>query len=68
MNERTLVISASNLLARGFLVVPTDRTSVAGEPVNGLFAVARAVLHVLGWKTPTPTVALVDRRGSALGR
>ncbi|HKP61786.1 MAG TPA: DNA polymerase [Polyangiales bacterium] len=63
MSERTLVIAATNLLARGFLVVPTDRKSRAGEPVNGLFAVARAVLHVLDWKTPARAVAIVDRRG-----
>src|SRR6188472_29500 len=63
MSERTLVIAATNLLARGFLVVPTDRKSRAGEPVNGLFAVARALLHVLDWKTPARAVALVDRRG-----
>ncbi|HVZ37602.1 MAG TPA: hypothetical protein VG963_34510, partial [Polyangiaceae bacterium] len=61
MSERTLVISATNLLARGFLVVPTDRKSPAGAPVNGLFAVARAVLHVLGWKAPARAVAIVDR-------
>ncbi len=63
MSERTLVISATNLLARGFLVVPTDRKSRAGAPVNGLFAVARALLHVLDWKTPARAVAIVDRRG-----
>jgi DNA polymerase I len=63
MSERTLVISATNLLARGFLVVPTDRRSRAGEPVNGLFAVARALLHVLDWKMPARAIAIVDRRG-----
>lgn len=63
MSERTLVIAATNLLARGFLVVPTDRMSPAGSPVNGLFAVARAVLHVIEWKTPSRAVAVVDRRG-----
>lgn len=63
MTERTLVISATNLLARGFLVVPTDRRSRSGEPVNGLYAVARAVLHVLAWKTPRRAVAVIDRSG-----
>lgn len=63
MSERTLVIAATNLLARGFLVVPTDRKSRTGQPVNGLFAVARAVLHVLDWKVPVRAVAVVDRRG-----
>jgi DNA polymerase I len=63
MSERTLVVSATNVLARGFLVVPTDRKSRAGAPVNGLFAVARAVLRVLEWKMPACAVAIVDRRG-----
>jgi DNA polymerase I len=63
VSERTLVIAASNLLARGFLVVPTDRKSRTGAPVNGLYAVARAVLHVLDWKTPARAVAIVDRLG-----
>src|SRR5215510_6786811 len=63
VSERTLVIAATNLLARGFLVVPTDRKSRSGEPVNGLFAVARAVLHVLDWKAPARAVAIVDRAG-----
>lgn len=61
MTERTLVVSATNLLARGFLVVPTDRKSPGGEPVNGLFAVARAVLNVLSWKSPAHAVAIIDR-------
>jgi DNA polymerase-1 len=63
MSERTLVIAATNLLSRGFLVVPTDRKSRAGAPVNGLYAVARAVLHVLGWKIPARAVAIVNPLG-----
>ncbi len=61
------MLSATNVLARGFLVVPTDRRSRAGVPVNGLYAVARSVLHVLGWKTPARAVAIVDRQGRAWG-
>ncbi|HET6335250.1 MAG TPA: DNA polymerase [Polyangiales bacterium] len=63
MSERTLVIAATNLLSRGFLVVPTDRKSRAGAPVNGLYAVARAVQHVLEWKVPARAVAIVDPHG-----
>jgi DNA polymerase-1 len=63
VSERTLVIAATNLLARGFLVVPTDRKSRSGAPVNGLYAVARAVLHVVDWKTPARAVAVVDAHG-----
>ncbi len=58
--DRTLVASATNLLARGFLVIPTDRVSAAGEPVNGLFAVARAIHRALAFKTPARAVAVVD--------
>jgi DNA polymerase-1 len=63
VSDRTLLIAATNLLARGFLVVPTDRKAPSGAPVNGLFAVARAVLHVLDWKAPARAVAVVDRAG-----
>jgi DNA polymerase-1 len=65
MSDRTLLVSATNLLARGFLVVPTDRRSRAGAPVNGLYAVARAVLHVVEWKAPARAVAIVDRGSRA---
>ncbi|MGQ0506975.1 MAG: DNA polymerase [Myxococcaceae bacterium] len=61
MADRTLILSATNLLARGFLVVPVDRKSREGAPVNGLFAVARAALHVLEWKRPARAIALIDR-------
>ena len=45
--DRTLVVSATSLLAGGFQVVPTDRQARNGDPVNALFAVARAVQRVL---------------------
>ncbi|HTL34214.1 MAG TPA: DNA polymerase [Kofleriaceae bacterium] len=57
--DRTLVISASNVLAAGFLVVPTDRKSSSGDPVNGLFAVARAIHRVLQFKVPARAVAVI---------
>ena len=60
MSDRTLVASATNLLARGFLVVPTDRHSRAGEPVNGLFAVARAIQRVVAFKAPARAVAVIE--------
>ena len=60
MPDRTLVVSATNLLARGFLVVPTDRKSRAGEPVGALFAVARAIHRVLAFKLPARAVAVLD--------
>ena len=57
---RTLVASATNLLARGFQVVPTDRHGRAGEPVGGLFAVARAIQRVIAFKAPARAVAVID--------
>src|SRR5690242_13829509 len=61
MSERTLVVSATNTLARGYMVVPTDRVSRAGDPVNGLFAVARAIERVLTFKRPARAVAVVEQ-------
>ncbi len=60
MPDRTLVASATNLLRRGFLVVPTDRKSRAGQPVNGLFAVARAIHRALAFKLPARAIAVID--------
>jgi DNA polymerase-1 len=64
--QRTLVVSATSLLASGFQVIPTDRRSRAGEPVNGLFAVARALHRVLAFKIPARAVAVID--ADAAGR
>jgi DNA polymerase-1 len=61
MAERTLVVSATNTLARGYLVVPTDRVSRTGEPVNGLFAVARALQRVLAFKRPARAIAVIEQ-------
>ena len=60
MADRMLVASATNLLARGYLVVPTDRRSPGGEPVNALFAVARAIHRVMAFKAPSRAVAVLD--------
>ena len=60
--ERALIASATNLLCRGYLVVPADRKSTTGNPVNGLFAVARALDRVFSWKAPSLAIALVDPR------
>ena len=61
MTDRTLVVSATNVLARGFLLVPTDRMSRGGAPVNGLFAVARAIRRVLAFKQPARAIAVSPR-------
>src|SRR5687767_9442704 len=65
MPDRTLIVSATNLLARGFLVVPTDRKSTDGAPVNALFAVARAIHRVMAFKTPKRAIAVIDTQPNA---
>jgi len=65
MSDRTLVVSATNVLARGFLLVPTDRVSRAGEPVNGLFAVARAIQRVIAFKRPARAIAVIDPQAAS---
>ncbi len=59
MADRTLVASATNLLARGFMVVPTDRKNREGLVVNALFAVARAILRGIAFKVPARAVAVI---------
>lgn len=53
MTDRTLVLSAGNLLARGYLAIPADREN------NGLFAVTRAFRRVLSMKVPQRAVAVL---------
>lgn len=60
VSSRTLVAAATNLLVRGFRVVPIDRRSRKGEPVNGLYAVARALTRVIGFRAPQRAVAVID--------
>jgi DNA polymerase-1 len=60
MPERTLIVSATNVLARGYYAVPIDRRSPGGEPVNALFAVARALDKALAFKVPARAVAVVE--------
>src|SRR5690348_3938013 len=58
--DRTLIVSATNVLARGYYAVPIDRKSPGGEPVNALFAVARALDKALAFKQPARAVAVVE--------
>ncbi len=67
MSDRTLVASATNLLARGFLVTPTDRMSRTREPVNALFAVARAVRRVVAARAPARAVAVIEAEPRTAG-
>jgi DNA polymerase I len=58
--DRTLIVSATNVLARGYFAVPIDRRSPGGEPVNALFAVARALDKAVAFKVPARAVAIVE--------
>ncbi len=60
MTERALIVSAGNVLARGYYAVPVDRVAPGGEPVNALFAVARAVVRAIAFKLPARAVAVID--------
>lgn len=60
MPERLLLASATNLLARGYLVVATDRKAPDGAPVNALYAVARSIHRAIAIRTPDMAIAVVD--------
>src|SRR5688572_9593819 len=60
MAVRTLIVSATNVMARGYYVVPVDRKSEHGTPVNGLFALARGLLRAIAFKVPARAVAVID--------
>ncbi len=62
---RTIVAAATNILARGFLVVPVDRAGRDGGPVNALYAVARALRRAVAFRVPDRAVAVVDVREHA---
>lgn len=60
MARRTLLVLASHLLTRGYLVVPTDRHDDAGAPTNALLAVTGALVRGLAFKEPSFAVAVID--------
>ncbi len=60
MPPRTLVVHATHLLRRGFLVVSTDRRNDAGMPANALYALTHALRRALAFKTPDYAVAVVE--------
>nr|MDQ3367712.1 hypothetical protein [Myxococcota bacterium] len=60
MSDRTLIVAATNVLARGYYAVPTDRRSERGDTVNALFAVTRALVRAASFKSPLRAVAVVE--------
>ena len=59
MERRALVVHASDLLAKGYVAVPTGRRDDDGEPTNALFGVTRAIRQALSFKTPDIAVAVI---------
>jgi DNA polymerase-1 len=60
MRSRTVIVHATNLLARGFVAESTDRRADDGRPTNALFGVTRALLRAIAFKEPEHAVAVVD--------
>ena len=60
MSDRALIVSAGNLLRRGFQAIATDRNAADGQPVNALYGVARSLHRALALKTPTIAVAVTS--------
>ena len=54
MPDRTLIVSGTNTLARGYYAVPVDR------PHNALFAVARGLIKAIAFKVPARAVVVID--------
>lgn len=60
MASRTIVVHATHLLTRGFLVVSTDRKGEDGEPTNALYAVTGALSRAVAFKEPDRAIAVLD--------
>ena len=58
--SRALIVSATNLLRRGFLAIPVDRKSDDGAVVNALYGVARSLERALTAKSPDLAVAVIE--------
>src|SRR5262245_34636 len=58
--DRTLIVSATNVMARGYFAVPIDRRAPNGDAVNALLAVARALDKAIAFKAPARAVAVVE--------
>lgn len=60
MSRRALIVYGTNLLARGFAMISTDRVSESGEPTNALYGVASSLARALEHKVPDIAVAVLD--------
>jgi DNA polymerase-1 len=57
--SRTLVVQATDVLAKGFAQVATDRASPDGRPTNALYGLVRGVRAALGHKRPDLALAVL---------
>ncbi|HTU59292.1 MAG TPA: 5'-3' exonuclease H3TH domain-containing protein, partial [Polyangiales bacterium] len=60
MTDRVVVALATNLLTRGALIATPGRTSQDGAPAHVRFAITRALLQAVSFKTPSYAVAVFD--------
>ncbi|MBX2799033.1 MAG: hypothetical protein KTR31_15260 [Myxococcales bacterium] len=60
MASRTLVVHATDVLARSYLSVAPGRASPQGLPTNALFGTVRTIRRALAFKQPERAVAVVD--------
>lgn len=60
MTERVVIALATNLLTRGALIATPGRTSRDGAPAHVRFAITRALLQALSFKSPSYALAVFD--------
>ena len=64
MPDRLLIVSAGDLLAKGFVAIAADRRAPDGAPSNALYGVTRSIVRAVAAKQPKHAVAVIgeDRR------
>ena len=60
MTDRVVIALATNLLTRGALIATPGRTSRDGAPAHVRFAITRALLQAISFKTPAYALAVFD--------
>ena len=66
MTERVVAVLATHLLTRGALIATPGRTAQDGTPSHVRFAVTRALLQALSFKTPDYAIAVFDAEAPSL--
>jgi DNA polymerase-1 len=65
MERRALVLQATDVLAKGFAQVATDRAAPDGRPTNALFGLIRGLRAALSLKRPDVAVAVIATEAPA---